>query len=177
MIRALYFVIAILSFAACAEPADCDPPKFSPNGGVEHMIVQHIGGAKTSVRVLAYGFTSKPIAATLIAAQKRGVDVQVIVDKSTPSGRGNAVAMLVQGGVTVLVDDDHRIAHNKTMVVDGWSVQTGSYNFTASAEKANSENAVLCRSTAMAASYTADFMRHRSHSKEVVKCGNYYCAQ
>src|ERR1035437_7092396 len=55
---------------------------FSPNGGATDLVIKVIHSAKTSIRVLAYSFTSAPIAQALVEAHKHGVDVQVVVDKS-----------------------------------------------------------------------------------------------
>ena len=54
----------------------------SPNGGCTDAVVATIGHAKKSVLVLAYSFTSAPIAGALKAAHDRGLDVRVILDKS-----------------------------------------------------------------------------------------------
>jgi phosphatidylserine/phosphatidylglycerophosphate/cardiolipin synthase-like enzyme len=40
--------------------------------------------AQKTVYVQAYSFTTAPIAQALVDAHKRGVDVQVILDKSQP---------------------------------------------------------------------------------------------
>jgi len=60
---------------------------FSPNGGCTDLVIKVINSAKTSIRVLAYSFTSAPIAKALVEAHKRGVDVQVVVDKSQKSAK------------------------------------------------------------------------------------------
>jgi len=41
-----------------------------------------LGNAKRTILVQAYSFTSAPIAKALLDAHKRGVQVQVILDKS-----------------------------------------------------------------------------------------------
>jgi len=53
---------------------------FSPHGGCTALVVKVINSTKHSIRVLAYSFTSAPIAKALVDAHKRGVDVQVVVD-------------------------------------------------------------------------------------------------
>src|ERR1017187_4828029 len=58
---------------------------FSPNGGCTNLVIKVIHSAKTSIRVLAYSFTSAPIAQALVEAHKRGVDVQMVIDKSQKS--------------------------------------------------------------------------------------------
>ena len=67
---------------------------FSPNGGCTEAIVDQLNGAKRQVLVQAYSFTSAPIARALVDAHKRGVDVQVILDKSQKSERYTSATFL-----------------------------------------------------------------------------------
>src|ERR1019366_2817138 len=60
---------------------------FSPGGGCTDLVIKVIHSGKTSIRVLAYSFTSAPIAKALVDAHNRGVDVQVVVDKSQKSAK------------------------------------------------------------------------------------------
>src|SRR5258706_16170197 len=55
---------------------------FSPKGGCTEAVVKALGQAKVSVLVQAYSFTSAPIAKALVEAAKRGVKVDVLLDKS-----------------------------------------------------------------------------------------------
>jgi len=64
------------------------------------------------------------------------------------------VEPLVTAGVPIWIDGRARIAHAKTMVIDGNVTLTGSYNWTRGAA-ANSENLNLISSPAVAAAYAA----------------------
>src|SRR3990167_4602841 len=55
---------------------------FSPNGGVTNLVVMAINQAKQTILVEAYSFTSKDISSALLNAKKRGVVIQIILDKS-----------------------------------------------------------------------------------------------
>jgi phosphatidylserine/phosphatidylglycerophosphate/cardiolipin synthase-like enzyme len=55
---------------------------FSPHGGATEAIVKEIDSAKKEILVQAYSFTSTPIAKALVNAHKRGVHVEVVLDKS-----------------------------------------------------------------------------------------------
>jgi phosphatidylserine/phosphatidylglycerophosphate/cardiolipin synthase-like enzyme len=55
---------------------------FTPGGNCTDAIVKALGEAKRTVLVQAYSFTSAPIAKALLDAHTRGVQVQVILDKS-----------------------------------------------------------------------------------------------
>jgi phosphatidylserine/phosphatidylglycerophosphate/cardiolipin synthase-like enzyme len=50
----------------------------------------------------------------------------------------------------LLIDAEHRIAHNKVMVIDGQTVIAGSFNFTKSAETRDAENLLVIRSPELA---------------------------
>ncbi len=115
--------------------------------------------------MLAYSFTSKPIAEALIEAHDRGVDVQAVLDKSDTAGSSAPVAALLAGAdIPVLIDSKHAIAHNKVMIIDGQVVLTGSFNFTNAAEHANAENLLCLRDSALATIYARNWSAHASHS-------------
>ena len=64
----------------------------------------------------------------------------MVVDKSNATARYTAATFLANKGVPVRVDYRYAIMHDKFVVVDGERVETGSFNFTAGAEKRNAEN-------------------------------------
>lgn len=101
------------------------------------------GGARQTIEVAAYSFTSKPIATALAQAAKRGVKVWVVADQKANGGRYSAVTFLANQGVPVRLDGHYAIMHNKFMVVDGVTVETGSFNYTAAAAEHNAENVLV----------------------------------
>jgi len=124
---------------------------FSPKGGCTDAILKELKAAKNTVLVQAYSFTSAPIAKALVDAHKRGVQVEVILDKSQRTEKYSSATFLVNMGVPTLIDAAHAIAHNKIMVVDDATVITGSFNFTKAAEENNAENLLVIRSPELAA--------------------------
>ena len=52
-------------------------------------------------------------------AKGRGVDVRLIADKTTPCPATNGIEPLAAAGVPIWIDAQARIAHAKTMVIDG----------------------------------------------------------
>jgi phosphatidylserine/phosphatidylglycerophosphate/cardiolipin synthase-like enzyme len=137
---------------------------FSPGGRPTEAIVERIDKAKASIRVQAYTFTSEPIAAALIKAHKRGVDVQVILDKSQPNQRYTYATPFVNAKIPTYIDASHAIAHNKVMIIDDGFVITGSFNFTKAAETSNAENVLVIYSPSLAKEYLDNWERHRQHS-------------
>src|SRR3972149_3767495 len=77
---------------------------FSPRGECTSAIVKEISKAKDSVLVQAYSFTSVPIAEALVNAHKRGVKVEVILDKSRKAEKKSSVSFLSARGVPVKID-------------------------------------------------------------------------
>lgn len=138
---------------------------FSPSGGCTEAVVENLGKAKITVLVQAYSFTSAPIAKALVDAEKRGVKVQVILDKSNRTERYSSADFLLHEGVPTWIDAKHAIAHNKIMVIDGRTVLTGSFNFTKAAENNNAENLLVIQDSDLAAKYTANWKAHLEHSE------------
>ena len=139
---------------------------FSPRGGATELVVKLIDSARQSIRLAAYSFTSKPIARALVDAHKRGVDVEVVVDKSQRSARYTSATFLANMGIPVRVDSMHAIMHNKFIVVDGQDVENGSFNYTSAAENRNAENALVnWNNPKLAAIYTANWQVHWDHSE------------
>src|SRR5207245_6602347 len=90
----------------------------------------------------------------LLRAHRRGVEVKLIADKTTPCGRNSGIDPLASAGVPVWIDHIARIAHAKTMVIDGTVTLNGSYNWTRGAS-GNSEDLNLVASPVVAAAYAA----------------------
>ncbi|MGO9613614.1 MAG: phospholipase D-like domain-containing protein [Dissulfurispiraceae bacterium] len=85
---------------------------FSPGGGATDAIVNEIGNAKSEVLVQAYSFTSAPIARALVYAHKRGVHVEIILDRSQKSERYSSADFTAHAGILTYIDAQHAIAHN-----------------------------------------------------------------
>ncbi|CNI08034.1 putative phospholipase D [Yersinia kristensenii] len=133
---------------------------FSPSGTAQTVVLDAIQEAKHTINLAAYSFTSKPVSLALLAAQKRGVVVRVLADEKANSTQYTAVTFLANQGVPVRLIRRYKIFHHKFAVIDNQSVQTGSFNYSAAADKSNAENVVYLRgSPATAAAYTQEFNR------------------
>lgn len=131
---------------------------FSPNQGSLPLVIKAINSAQKSIHVAAYSFTSKPIAEALLAAKRRGVDVKVVADQKSNSGKYSATTYLANNNVPVKLDGNYPIFHHKFMVIDGVSLETGSFNYSAAAASKNAENVlVLWNVPAIAANYDQEW--------------------
>lgn len=138
---------------------------FSPDGGCTDAVVAELAHAKKSVYVQAYSFTSAPIAKVLVEAHKRGVHVEVVLDKSQRSEKYISATFVSNAGIPCTIDAKHAIAHNKIIVIDETVVVTGSFNFTKAAEEKNAENLLVLHDAALAARYLTNWREHQSHSE------------
>jgi len=139
---------------------------FSPHGGCTDAIIRELSKAKNTVLVQAYTFTSAPIAKALLNAHKRGVKVEVILDKSQRTQKYSSGTFLHNVGIPVKIDALHAIAHNKVMIIDGETVITGSFNFTKAAEENNAENLLVIRDKKLAEQYKENWQKHEKHSED-----------
>jgi hypothetical protein len=79
----------------------------------------------------AYGLTTgSAIVEALVRAKGRAVDIRLMTDKTTPCERANEIEPVAAAGVPIWIDDQARIAHVKTMVIDRAVTLTGSMNWT-----------------------------------------------
>lgn len=138
---------------------------FSPKGGCTDAIVRELKNAQSSVRVLAYSFTSAPIAKELLEAHRRGVDVEVVLDKSNRTDKYSSADFLHNSGIPVFIDTAHKIQHNKVMLIDAETVITGSFNFSKAAENDNAENVLILRDAQLARAYAENYHRLRSKAE------------
>ncbi|OWK35179.1 putative endonuclease protein [Fimbriiglobus ruber] len=135
-------------------------------------MVQVISEAKQSVHVAAYGFTSKPVAQALIQAHQRGVEVEVVLDKSNASARYSEAWEIAQAGIPVRIAYQYAIMHDKFVIVDGVTVETGSFNFTTAAEEHNAENVLVLRDDPqVAGAYEANWKKLWADSEIESKLG------
>ena len=143
---------------------------FTPGEDCEAMIVRTIDAAVHRIHVQAYLFTDEAIARALEDACKRKLEVIVLFDKRERSQRGSVAPELVEAGVKVFLDSRPAIAHNKTIIIDPNGphpiVETGSFNFTYSAEHRNAENVLIVRTDLrLAAAYEQYFQQRLAASE------------
>lgn len=141
---------------------------FSPGGTAQDFILSFIHSATGSADVAAYDFTSVPIAESLRQLAQSGVPVRIVADEKKSHDRWSLVNRLACSGIQVRTDAQYSIMHNKFIVTGNNSVQTGSFNYTSSAEKRNAENALVIRDNPnLAQQYQNEFNRLWAESSPV----------
>ena len=114
---------------------------FAPNEDIlNEAIIPSIHNAQKTIYVAMFYFTNKQILEELIKANKRGLDVKVIVDASFAKDFKNDIALMRNSGIKVKVENWAGKMHCKLAVIDNKITLTGSLNWTNSAINFNDEN-------------------------------------
>lgn len=118
---------------------------FSPDARAEQLVLKTIDSSKSTIRMAAYSFTSPTVAKSLLNAKRRGVDIKIVVDEKGNRSKASQAAMnlMVNAQIPVRTISTYAIHHDKYIVVDGKTVETGSFNYSKAAAKRNSENVIV----------------------------------
>jgi len=133
---------------------------FSPTGGIERQVVALIGSAVTSIEMATFEFTNVYVEKAMLEAIKRGVKVALVLDRNETQGQQATVHdTLEKAGCDVrLISPRKGTMHNKYIIVDGKTVEWGSYNYTERAENKNFENATFATDSGLVQQYHSDFV-------------------
>lgn len=140
-------LIAVVALPTAVNAAPNVQVGFSPEGSARTLVLNIIGHAHQSIQMIGYSFQAPDITQALVAAHNRGVEVRVVVDKRRNQGKASQAAInyAATHGIQMRIDGHYHIQHDKTIIVDGKTVETGSFNYAPSAETQNSENVVVLR--------------------------------
>jgi phosphatidylserine/phosphatidylglycerophosphate/cardiolipin synthase-like enzyme len=134
----------------------------TPYDGAEDRLLKFLDQAQARCYVASYSLTNRNIINKLIQLHFRGVDVQIITDRTQAAGRSEqaALAALTANGIPVFAGKsiDNALMHCKFCLIDDRYVEDGSWNFTTSA---NREDNILnfCDSPQRAAQFLAYWQR------------------
>lgn len=137
---------------------------FAPTGDrrlIQTRLAVEIRGARESVRVAVFHFTSERLAAALSERRRAGLSVRVLLDARQSDDA--FVARLRGAGIDVRRvtprGDEQTRFHHKYCVLDDRIAITGSYNWTVQGDLSNHENVAILRDEAAARTFAEDFDR------------------
>jgi phosphatidylserine/phosphatidylglycerophosphate/cardiolipin synthase-like enzyme len=164
-------ILGAILVLCCLLPAAAYPAPevyFSPGGGVRQRLLQAIEGARRTIDLAIYNLTAAELAEALQAAQARGVQVRILMDRENLDAGSPAIGRLRRSGIPVraLGVPEQSLMHNKFAVFDGRLAVTGSYNWTWSAEHANYENLVVLDDPEVVGHFQREFQRLWLQAKE-----------
>lgn len=132
---------------------------FSPqDNAIQYQIVPLIDNAQKYVYVPVFVVTHKLFIQSLINAHKRGVDVRLVLDATSASGKYSSVNYLRDNGILLKVENRAGKMHMKSIVIDDIYTVVGSMNFTKSGEKYNDENVVIINNSLLAKAFKDKFL-------------------
>lgn len=132
---------------------------FSPQDkSIENGILPIIKNAKNYIYIPIFFLTDKRIAAELINAKSRSVDVKIIVDAVSASSKHSKHKELRNYNIPVKVENYAGKMHSKSMIVDDIFTIIGSMNFSNSGENKNDENLIIIENKGIAKFYKNFFL-------------------
>ncbi len=132
---------------------------FSPEDNVEKIINNRLKKAKSSIRFMAFSFTSDVIAETMISRFKEGITVEGVFERKGSNSEHSEFTKMMIEGLPVTKDRNYKIMHHKVIIIDDSIVITGSFNFSKNANRKNDENILIIESREIASKYNEEFFR------------------
>lgn len=124
-------------------------------GGPDDALVSAIERARLSVDMAAYDLNLWSIRDALLAADRRGVAVRLVIESDKSDQ--DEIQQLKDAGIPILGDRREGLMHNKFTIIDRNEVWTGSMNYTLSDTYRNNNNLMYLRSSRLAEDYTTEF--------------------
>ena len=161
--------VAVIVLCLAVLPVHADTTVlFSPQGGISKSLVKMYRGAKSDIKVAMYSLTVKYQADALISVHKRGVKVQVILDKNLGRQKTSMGKVLAGAGIPVRhVCPSGGAMHHKFIIVDGKLLATGSYNISNDAEDHSNEAMLFITDKKVIDSFAGEFDRLWQKGKQV----------
>jgi len=143
---------------------------FSPKEDTATRLREVLATAQTRLYFMTYSFTLAEVAADMVAAKQRGVEVVGVFDKGSATSRYSQDDFLAANGVSVYLDGNENSSgfaggrlHDKVMIVDAGGsdpmVVTGSYNWSTGATTENDETLAILSGPRFVAPYVQEFCR------------------
>ncbi|UOQ92576.1 phospholipase D-like domain-containing protein [Halobacillus shinanisalinarum] len=135
----------------------------------KQKIINVIDNSEKSLDIAMFLLTEGDFVTHITKANKRGVNVRVISDKTQAADQTKQTAhiqKLIQSGVPVKINTHDGNMHLKVMISDKKLTTSGSYNFTYSAENKNDEVLVIIKSKKIAEEWADKFDEMWNDSKQ-----------
>lgn len=113
---------------------------FPDNDGGPDRLIELIDTAQKSLRVALFTWTRTDLTEALIAAQERGISVEVVIDRTAARGAGKKVTKILDdAGIPVALSTGTHLLHHKMLCIDGTTLVNGSANWTKAAFTQNED--------------------------------------
>ncbi len=131
---------------------------FSPQDKAANRIIELIHNSRHYIYVPTFLITHKGVSDALIQAQKRGIDVKIIIDANSVNTRNTKHKILRDSGIALKAENYAGKLHSKSMIIDDEYIIVGSMNFSNSGENKNDENMLVIKNNLFAKNYKVFFL-------------------
>ncbi len=137
---------------------------FSDQDKISAALIKAIDATQDTLEIAIHGLALREVAAALKRAKDRGVRIRIVMNQThvfpekERDTRSPEVQMLLDEGFDMRVlrgGDLFGVQHNKIAVFDGKLLETGSYNWTAAADRQHWENVVFMDEADRVAAFAA----------------------
>jgi len=142
---------------------------FAPEDGVTEHLLPLVRQAKKSIYFLAYSFTDDRLGQAMLERAKAGVTVAGVFESRGAETEYGEYPSMKKAGLGVWLDGNPYVMHHKVIIIDEETVELGSFNYSASADKDNDENALVIHNPDVARLYLEEFQRVRQRAMEAAK--------
>jgi phosphatidylserine/phosphatidylglycerophosphate/cardiolipin synthase-like enzyme len=134
----------------------------------EPVLTGLIGSAKSTLDIAIYSITDENIANAITDANKRGVAVRLISDKTESAGsyQKKLLGELKAAGIPIKINTHSGLMHLKVSIIDKSIATTGSFNYTKAAENENDEVFVVLNDAQAAQDFDVQFERMWNDTKD-----------
>jgi len=150
-------VMKVLANANTGGPSLESEALFSPGDDCSHRICRMLASAKKQIDICVFTITDDRVTRAIQAAHQRRVQVRIITDNDKSLDRGSDIELLSQSGIPVRTDNTDHHMHHKFALFDSKFMMTGSYNWTRSASKNNSENLIITNDSELLHRFESEF--------------------
>ena len=147
--------LSAIDTALIQEPKDQEVC-FSPEERCDIKLQKFVQSAKKSIDVAAFDINLDQLVHQLLVASKK-MPVRIVVDARQAKGAYSLAPLLIKAGAQIRLGRQRGLMHHKFTLVDGKMLQTGSFNYTNHASKANHENQIYLSNPTVIKRYQQHF--------------------
>ena len=147
---------------------------FAPMENCTQKMISNISRATDTIWLQMYSFTSEQLAKALIQAQKRGISVELLLDKGTLFQERSKVAVLGKNSIPYFVDSKAGNAFGNVAIIDKQSVIAWSAGAIDDKKAAFTDNMLIISNTPnITDRYIQNFEKRKALSEtEAVFCSH-----
>jgi phosphatidylserine/phosphatidylglycerophosphate/cardiolipin synthase-like enzyme len=125
------------------------PPSVSvnlaPGGGCIDTVVRELKAGSREILVVAHRLRSAAIKQALLGAKMRGLKVEIVLDAANEKHPDSDYGGLIKEGIVPLLDAQHPAVLLNTILIDGRTIITGSFDLTEKSEAENSADVLVVK--------------------------------